>query len=196
MILLFIILLLLILVYIVRISNNNDIVKNNSKSEEDQIFVNKTKKEQHMTKISILLFIVGIVLFIGLIVSDFTNIDYLIADYLATDFVEEKELNRLFYFIPAFIIVGNLIYTQVNIGDKLLAYFKTKEEELEINIDKEKILSLLYKKKPAKEEDNSNEIQEDTKKEEKLDWYNKSRQFKKDDLKTWFSFILNWGFII
>ena len=169
MILLFIILLLLILVYIVRISNNNDIVKNNSKSEEDQIFVNKTKKEQHMTKISILLFIVGIVLFIGLIVSDFTNIDYLIADYLATDFVEEKELNRLFYFIPAFIIVGNLIYTQVNIGDKLLAYFKTKEEELEINIDKEKILSLLYKKKPAKEEDNSNEIQEDTKKEEKLD---------------------------
>ena len=169
MILLFIILLLLILVYIVRISNNNDIVKNNSKSEEDQIFVNKTKKEQHMTKISILLFIVGIASFIGLIISDFTNIDYLIADYIATDFVEEQELNRLFYFIPAFIIVCNLIYIQVNIGDKLLNYFKTKEEEFELNIDKEKILSLLYKKKPAKEEDNSNEIQEDTKKEEKLD---------------------------
>ena len=165
MILLFIILLLLILIYIVRISNNNDIVKNNSKSEEDKIFVNKTKKEQHMTKISILLFIVGIVSFIGLIISDFTNIDYLIADYLATDFVEEQELNRLFYFIPAFIIIGNLIYTQVNIGDKLLAYFKTKEEELEINIDKEKLLNLLYKKKPIKEEEKSNEVQESNQKE-------------------------------
>ena len=105
MILLFIILLLLILIYIVRISNNDDIVKNNSKSEEDKIFVNKTKKEQHMTKISIFLFIIGIASFIGLIISDFTNIDYLIADYLATDFVEEQELNRLFYFIPAFIIM-------------------------------------------------------------------------------------------
>jgi hypothetical protein len=73
--------------------------------------------------------------------------------------VEEKELNRLFYFTPAFIIVGNLIYTQVNIGDKLLDYFKTKEEEFEINIDKEKLLSLLYKKKAVKEK------QEDTQKE-------------------------------
>ena len=183
MILLFIILILLILVYAVRISNNNDIVKNNSKTEEDKDFVKKTKKEQHLTKISILLFISGIVLSIGLIVSDFTNIDYLIADYLATDFVEEKELNRLFYFIPAFIIVGNLIYIQVNIGDKLLDYFKTKEEEFEINIDKEKLLSLLYKKKPIKEEQEDTQNKstqpettpeekipnEDTKKEENLE---------------------------
>ena len=73
-------------------------------------------------------------------------------DYFSADFVTEQEFDRLLYFIPLYLIVANLIYTQVNIGDFILKYFKTKEEELEINIDKEKLLSLLYKKKPTTEE--------------------------------------------
>lgn len=152
MILLLIILILLVLVYIVRISNNNDLIKNNAKTEEDMQIIKQEKKKQHLTKVSIGLTVLSIVLLIAFILFDFTSIDYFLMDYFSAEFVTEQEFDRLFYFIPIYLMIVNLIYTQVNIGDFILKYFKTKEEELEINIDKEKLLSLLYKKKPTTEE--------------------------------------------
>ena len=60
MILLLIILILLVLVYIVRVSNNNDIIKANAKTVEQMQVINVEKKEQHLTKVSKLLFAISI----------------------------------------------------------------------------------------------------------------------------------------
>ncbi len=157
MILLLIILILLILVYIVRISNNNDLIKNNAKTEEDMQIIKQEKKKQHLTKVSIGLTAISIILLIVFILFDFTSLDYILMDYFSAEFVTEQEFDRILYLIPAYIMVANLIYTQVNIGDFILKYFKTKEEEMEIKIDKDKLLGLLYKKKPTTEEDKKSE---------------------------------------
>lgn len=157
MLILLIVLILLVLVYIVRISNNNDIINKNMKTVEDKEYIQKIKKEQHLTKVSIVLTIASVLLLIAFIIADFTSIDYLIMDYFATDFITEDEFNKLLYFTPAMLMLVNLIYTQVNIGDILLKYFKTQEEELELTEAKEKLMSLLYKKKPTTEETKKSE---------------------------------------
>ena len=157
MLILLIVLILLVLVYIVRISNNNDIINKNMKTVEDKEYIQKIKKEQHLTKVSIVLTIASVLLLIAFIIVDFTSIDYLIMDYFATDFITEDEFNKLLYFTPAMLMLINLIYTQVNIGDILLKYFKTQEEELELTEAKEKLMSLLYKKKPSTEETKKSE---------------------------------------
>lgn len=157
MLILLIVLILLVLVYIVRISNNNDIINKNMKTVEDKEYIQKIKKEQHLTKVSIVLTIASVLLLIAFIIVDFTSIDYLIMDYFATDFITEDEFNKLLYFTPAMLMLVNLIYTQVNIGDILLKYFKTQEEELELTEAKEKLMSLLYKKKPSTEETKKSE---------------------------------------
>ncbi len=157
MLILLIVLILLVLVYIVRISNNNDIINKNMKTVEDKEYIQKIKKEQHLTKVSIVLTIASVLLLIAFIIADFTSIDYLIMDYFATDFITEDEFNKLLYFTPAMLMLVNLIYTQVNIGDILLKYFKTQEEELELTEAKEKLMSLLYKKKPSTEEKKKSE---------------------------------------
>lgn len=156
MILLLIILILLVLIYIVRISNNNDIIKNNAKTVEQMQVIKAEKKKQHFTKVSKALTLISIVLLIIFLLMDFTSIDYFILDYVSADFVTEPEFDRLLYFAPAFIMISNLIYTQVNIGDFLLKFFKTQEEELEIKLNKEAIMGLLYKKKPTTEEEQKN----------------------------------------
>ena len=153
MLLLIIILILLILIYIVRISNNNDIIRKNIKTEEDKKIIKEEKKKLHFTKVSKILTLASLLCLIVFIISDFTSIDYYIMDYLTTEFITEQEFNRILYLIPGYIVIANLIYVQVNIGDFLLNYFKTQEEELEININKEKIMSLLYKKKPSTTEE-------------------------------------------
>ena len=157
MLILLIVLILLVLVYIVRISNNNDIINKNMKTVEDKEYIQKIKKEQHLTKVSIVLTIASVLLLIAFIIADFTSIDYLIMDYFATDFITEDEFNKLLYFTPAMLMLVNLIYTQVNIGDILLKYFKTQEEELELTEAKEKLMSLLYKRKPSTEETKKSE---------------------------------------
>lgn len=156
MILLLIIFILLVLIYIVRISNNNDIIKNNAKTVEQMQVIKTEKKKQHLTKVSKALTLISIVLLIVFLLMDFTSIDYFILDYVSADFVTEPEFDRLLYFAPAFIMITNLIYTQVNIGDFLLKFFKTQEEEVEIKLNKEAIMGLLYKKKPTNEEEQKN----------------------------------------
>lgn len=161
MILLLIILILLILVYMVRVSNNDDIIKNNLKYETDKTNIKNAKKHFSKSKLSLILTFASIILLIVFIIMDFTSIDAQIINYFSTDFYKEKEFERMYYFLPFYIIVGNAIYTQVRIGDFLLKYFKTQEEELEIKINKEKIMGLLYKKKTTTET-----TSEDNKKEE------------------------------
>ena len=161
MILLLIILILLILVYMVRVSNNDDIIKNNLKYETDKTNIKNAKKHFSKSKLSLILTFASIILLIVFIIMDFTSIDAQIINYFSTNFHKEKEFERMYYFLPFYIIVGNAIYTQVRIGDFLLKYFKTQEEELEIKINKEKIMGLLYKKKTTTET-----TSEDNKKEE------------------------------
>lgn len=157
MILLIIIFALLVVVYIARKSNNDDLVKKNAKYQEELQIIKERKKKEYKGKVFIVLSVASIVLLIAFILCDFTSIDYIVADYMSAEIVQEQEFERLFYFIPAFIMVTNLIYAEVNIGDFILRYFKTKEEEVEININKEKIMSLLYKKKPTTEEEKKSE---------------------------------------
>jgi Na+(H+)/acetate symporter ActP len=156
MILLLLIFILLVLIYIVRISNNNDIIKNNAKTVEQMQIIKAEKKKQHLTKVSKALTAISIISLIVFILMDFTSIDYIVMDYFATDFVTEQEFDRLLYFIPAYVMITNLIYTQVNIGDFLLKFFKTQEEEMDIKINKDAIMGLLYKKKPVTEEEQKN----------------------------------------
>lgn len=153
MILLLIILILLVLVYIVRVSNNNDIIKANAKTVEQMQVINGEKKKQHLTKVSKLLFAISILSLIVFLLMDFTSLDYFFADYFSAEFVNEQEFDRLLYFVPAYVMITNLIYTQVNIGDFLLKFFKTQEEELDIKINKDALMGLLYKKKPVTEEE-------------------------------------------
>lgn len=157
MIVLLLILILLILIYIVRISNNNDIIKNNAKTVEQMEIINQEKKKQHKTKVSKTLFAISAISLVVFLLMDFTSIDYFVLDYVSADFVTEPEFDILLYFIPAYVLISNLIYTQVNIGDFLLKFFKTQEEELEIKINKETIMGLLYKKKPTNEEQKNSE---------------------------------------
>lgn len=157
MIVLLLILILLILIYIVRISNNNDIIKNNAKTVEQMQVINAEKKKQHKTKVSKTLFAISAISLVVFLLMDFTSIDYFVLDYVSADFVTEPEFDILLYFIPAYVLISNLIYTQVNIGDFLLKFFKTQEEELEIKINKETIMGLLYKKKPTNEEQKNSE---------------------------------------
>ena len=58
-------------------------------------------------------------------------------------------------------MIINLIYIQVNIGDKILNYFKTQEEELAIELGaaKEIVMGILYKKKPTTEDTDIEEIE-------------------------------------
>ena len=159
--LLAIILFVLIIVYIIRISNNNDIIKKHIKTEEDKAFIKKTKKEQHKTKLSLALFGISIVVLIICLICDYTTIDYILLDYFSTEFIKEPEFNKLFYFTTPYILIINLIYTQVNIGDKILNYFKTQEEELAIELGaaKEIVMGILYKKKPTTEDTDIEEIE-------------------------------------
>ncbi|MBE6146060.1 MAG: hypothetical protein E7171_05500 [Firmicutes bacterium] len=157
MILLLLILILLVLIYIVRISNNNDIIKNNAKTVEQMQVINAEKKKQHFTKVSKALFAISAISLIAFLLMDLTSIDYFLLDYFSAEFVTEPEFDRLLYFIPVYCLICNLIYTQVNIGDFLLKFFKTQEEELEIKINKEAIMGLLYKKKPTNEEQKNSE---------------------------------------
>lgn len=157
MIILLLILILLILIYAVRISNNNDIIKNNAKTVEQMQIINEEKKKQHLTKVSKALFAVSAISLVILLLMQFTSIEYIILDYISPDFITEPEFDKLLYFIPAYVLISNLIYTQVNIGDFLLKFFKTQEEELEIKINKDSIMGLLYKKKPTKEEQKNSE---------------------------------------
>ena len=127
MIVLLLILILLILIYIVRISNNNDIIKNNAKTVEQMEIINQEKKKQYLTKVSKTLFAISAISLVAFLLMDFTTIDYFVLDYVSSDFVTEPEFDRLLYFVPAYVLISNLIYTQVNIGDFLLKFFKTND---------------------------------------------------------------------
>lgn len=140
----------------VRISNNNDIIKNNAKTIEQMQFIKKEKKKQHSTKIFKILTAVSALSLIIFLLMDFTHLDYIIKDYFSTDFTTEQEFDRLLYFVPAYVMISNLIYTQVNIGDFLLKFFQTQEEELDIKINKDTIMGILYKKKPDNNEKQKN----------------------------------------
>lgn len=166
MILLLIILILLILVYMVRVSNNEDIIKNNLKYETDKTNIKNAKKHFSKSKASLILTFASIIVLIVFIIMDFTSIDAQIIDYFSTDFYKEQEFERMYYFLPLYVIVGNAIYIQVRTGDFLLKYFKTQEEEFEIKINKEKIMGLLYKKKTTTDTTSEENKQEELPKEE------------------------------
>lgn len=156
MIVLLIVLIFLTLIYIVRISNNNDIIKNNAKTVEQIQYIKKEKKKYFKTTSFKILTIASIISLIIFLLMDFTNLDYVLADYFSTQFVTEQEFNRLYYFVPAYIMISNLIYTQVTIGDFLLKFFQTQEEELDIKINKDTLMGLLYKKKPNQNNEQEN----------------------------------------
>ena len=100
---------------------------------------------------------------IVLLLSQYTDIDKYIIDYLSTEFYQEKALDTTLYYIPIYIIIMRFIVIEVKVGDYLYKYFKVEEPHLEEN----PLKSILYKKKPG-EGDIPKETNEQTERNEQI----------------------------
>lgn len=147
-----IILALFIIIYTIKQSNNEDIIKENCKSKEQLANINNAKKVFSKTKVSNIVLILDLLILIIFLICDFTSLDAQIIDYISSDFYTESDFDRTLYFIPIYIYIARLIYNQVKYGEFLLKFFNVKEPVLEENL----IKTLLYKKKPSKEDSISN----------------------------------------
>lgn len=149
MIIAFIVLALLILICALRICNNEDLIVKNCKSEEDLANIKNAKKVFRKTKTYKYLLILFYVSIIVLLICAFTDYDTKIVDFLSAQLVYEEDMvfNNNYFFIPIYILVIREMLIQVKIGEFLLKYFNTEEEQPEeINLK-----ALLYKKPKVKE---------------------------------------------
>ena len=153
---LFIVLLFLIVIYIVKKSGNDDIAKQHSKTPSDKANVANARKVYRRATTEKILLIATIVSIIVLVLLQFTDIGYIIEDYISPDFVERREFNPMYYLLPCYLFVTRIIIVEVRVGDYIYKYFNLEEPELDVNA-KELIKSMLYKKsKPAPvQQDNS-----------------------------------------
>lgn len=145
----FIILALLIITCALRICNNEDLIVKNCKSETDLANIKNAKKvfrKMKTYKYLLILFYLSIII---LLICAFTDFDTKIIDFISTEFVYEEDMvfNNNYFFIPVYILVIRELLIQVKIGEFLLKYFNTEEEQpQEINLK-----ALLYKKPKKKE---------------------------------------------
>ena len=139
------ILVLLIIIFIVKYLTNKETIDINCKDENDLANIKYARKYYTKTKTSFVALIISLIMLIVLLLSQYTDIDKYIIDYLSTDFYQEKALDTTLYYIPIYIIIMRFIVIEVKVGDYLYKYFKVEEPHLEEN----PLKSILYKKKPG-----------------------------------------------
>ena len=143
---LILVLVFMILVYLVKKSSNSEVIRENCKTPNDKANVVNARKVYNNTNTSKVLLIASIAALIFVILLKFTSLEYVIRDYISSDFVEEKEFSYLIFVAPAYIFVSRLIINEVKLGDFLYKFFKVKEPELEENL----IKTILFKKPAQK----------------------------------------------
>ena len=143
-----IVLLLLVGVCYLKYTGNKELIKTNCKDDKDIANAKNARKVYSKTKTTLVLLIAAIALFIIVLLLNFTDIDYIIRDFISTDFVERNEFSFYYYLVPLYILVCRQIIIEVNIGDFLYKYFKVDEPEPKENIVK----TVLTKKKNNKKE--------------------------------------------
>lgn len=139
------ILILLIIIFIVKYLTNKETIDANCKDENDLANIKYARKYYTKTKTSFVALIISLIMLIVLLLSQYTDIDKYIIDYLSTEFYQEKTLDTTLYYIPIYIIIMRFIVIEVKVGDYLYKYFKVEEPHLEEN----PLKSILYKKKPG-----------------------------------------------
>lgn len=153
MIIYFVILIFLVLLIFIRDSNNNDIIRENCKSQTDLDNIINAKKTFNKTKLSTILLIIAIIIFILLLVCNFTNLDDFLIDYFSIELYEQKEFDYNLYFIPVYIIIVRQILIEVKTSEFLLKLYQVAEPVLEEN----PLKSLLFKKKKSSKKEETND---------------------------------------
>jgi len=153
---LILILAFLFVIYYVKLTGNIDIAKQCCKTEQDKANVKNARKIYSTTKASIGLIVLAVLSLIVVLLLHFTNISYVVKDFISADFVDKtkKDFNLFSYLIPLYIIACRQIMIEVKVSEFLYKFFNVEEPELEEN-PLNSIKSLLYKKKPT---DNKNEV--------------------------------------
>ncbi len=147
---LILILAFLFVIYYVKLTGNKDIAKQCCKTEQDKANVKNARKIYSTTKTSIGLIVLAVVALIVVLLLHFTDISYVVKDFISTDFVDktEKKFNLFSYLIPLYIIACRQIMIEVKVSEFLYKFFNVEEPQLEEN-PLNSLKSLLYKKKPA-----------------------------------------------
>lgn len=144
-----IVLIALVLVWYVKFTTNQELAKKNCKSETDKANVKNARKTYSRTKTTIVLLLLSIASLIVVLLMNFTNLEFILKDFISADFVEEgKTFSYYFYLIPLYILASRQIIIEVNLGDFLYKFFNVEEPEYEGGTLK----SLLYKKSGNKNE--------------------------------------------
>jgi len=147
---LILILAFLCVIYYVKLTGNKDIAKQCCKTEQDKANVKNARKIYSTTKTSIGLIVIAVISLIVVLLLHFTNIGYVVKDFISADFVDEteKKFNLFSYLIPLYIIACRQIMIEVKVSEFLYKFFNVEEPQLEEN-PLNSLKSLLYKKKPS-----------------------------------------------
>ncbi len=141
------VLVLLVGVCYIKYMGNKELIKNNCKTEVDKDNAKNARKVYSSTKTSKALLILSFVSLIIVFLLKFTDIDYIIRDFVSTELIERRSISYLAFLIPFYILVSRQIIIEVNLGDFLYKFFNVEEPQLEEGA----IKSLLFKKSTAKE---------------------------------------------
>ncbi len=141
-------------IYYLKIMSNKDIVKQGCKTEQDKANVKNARKTYSTTKTAYFLLALAILSLIVVLLMQFTNIEYIIKDFISTEIIEEtKSFSYKLYFIPLYIFISRQIIIEVNIGDFLYKFFNIEEPQLEESPVKMLLEKTpLYKKVPVPQE--------------------------------------------
>ena len=114
--------------------SNKDIVKQGCKTDQDKANVKNARKTYSTTKTAYFLLILSVLSLIVILLMQFTNIEYVIKDFISTEIIEEtKTFSYKLYFIPLYIFISRQIIIEVNLGDFLYKFFNIEEPQLEEN---------------------------------------------------------------
>ena len=164
------VLLALCLVCYVKFTSNRELAKNNCKTDVDKANVKNARKTYSRTATTKVLLLLAALSLIVVLLMNFTNLEFILKDFISADFVEEgKTFSYYFYLIPLYILVSRQIIIEVNIGAFLYKFFNVEEPEYEGGALK----NMLYKKAGPKKQVTLQEyvesLETEEKKEEKIE---------------------------
>lgn len=139
-----IVLILLFGVCYIKYIGNKELIKNNCKTEIDKENAKNARKVYSSTKTTKALLILSFVSLVIVFLLKFTDIDYIIRDFISADLIEKRNISYLTFLIPFYILISRQIIIEVNLGDFLYKFFNVEEPQLEEGA----IKSLLKKSTP------------------------------------------------
>ena len=126
-----IVLILLFGVCYIKYIGNKELIKNNCKTEIDKENAKNARKVYSSTKTTKALLILSFVSLVIVFLLKFTDIDYIIRDFISADLIEKRNISYLTFLIPFYILISRQIIIEVNLGDFLYKFFNVEEPQLE-----------------------------------------------------------------